>query len=48
VLPWVEVATSSVGQGLPTGVGVARAGKRLDAGIDATGIAEAARRLVGG
>jgi transketolase len=30
VLPWVEVATGSLGQGLPTGVGVALAGKRLD------------------
>jgi transketolase len=30
VLPWVDVATGSLGQGLPTGVGVALAGKRLD------------------
>ncbi|HEV8516551.1 MAG TPA: transketolase [Candidatus Limnocylindrales bacterium] len=30
VLPWVEVATGSLGQGLPIGVGVALAGKRLD------------------
>jgi transketolase len=29
-LPWVEVATGSLGQGLPIGVGVALAGKRLD------------------
>jgi transketolase len=31
VLPWVDVATGSLGQGLPDGVGVALAGKRLDA-----------------
>lgn len=30
VLPWVEVATGSLGQGLPIGVGVALAGKYLD------------------
>jgi transketolase len=30
VLPWVDVATGSLGQGLPYGVGVALAGKRLD------------------
>jgi transketolase len=30
VLPWVDVATGSLGQGLPVGVGVALAGKRLD------------------
>ncbi|MER6688899.1 transketolase [Streptomyces minutiscleroticus] len=29
-LPWVEVATGSLGQGLPIGVGVALSGKRLD------------------
>ena len=29
-LPWVDVATGSLGQGLPDGVGVALAGKRLD------------------
>ncbi|MCW7944098.1 transketolase [Streptomyces hygroscopicus] len=29
-LPWVETATGSLGQGLPIGVGVALAGKRLD------------------
>jgi transketolase len=29
-LPWVDVATGSLGQGLPIGVGVALAGKRLD------------------
>jgi transketolase len=29
-LPWVEVATGSLGQGLPIGVGIALAGKRLD------------------
>ncbi|MGW7198607.1 transketolase [Streptomyces chryseus] len=29
-LPWVDVATGSLGQGLPVGVGVALAGKRLD------------------
>ncbi|WP_212915041.1 transketolase [Streptomyces sp. TS71-3] len=29
-LPWVEVATGSLGQGLPIGVGEALAGKRLD------------------
>ncbi|MBE9049780.1 transketolase [Nostocales cyanobacterium LEGE 11386] len=30
VLPWVDVATGSLGQGLPIGVGVALAGKYLD------------------
>jgi transketolase len=30
VLPWVDVATGSLGQGLPIGVGVAIAGKYLD------------------
>ena len=30
VLPWVDVATGSLGQGLPYGVGVGLAGKRLD------------------
>ncbi|HEY8192671.1 MAG TPA: transketolase [Gaiellaceae bacterium] len=30
VLPWVDVATGSLGQGLPIGVGVGIAGKRLD------------------
>jgi transketolase len=30
ILPWVDVATGSLGQGLPIGVGVALAGKRLD------------------
>ncbi|RKN10499.1 transketolase [Streptomyces radicis] len=29
-LPWVDVATGSLGQGLPIGVGIALAGKRLD------------------
>ena len=29
-LPWIDVATGSLGQGLPIGVGVALAGKRLD------------------
>jgi len=29
-LPWVDVATGSLGQGLPVGVGVALAGKHLD------------------
>ncbi|MEU7576962.1 transketolase [Streptomyces sp. NPDC041068] len=29
-LPWVEVATGSLGQGLPVGVGMALSGKRLD------------------
>ncbi|WP_434599109.1 transketolase [Streptomyces sp. A5-4] len=29
-IPWVDVATGSLGQGLPVGVGVALAGKRLD------------------
>jgi transketolase len=29
-LPWVDVATGSLGQGLPYGVGLALAGKRLD------------------
>src|SRR3712207_4255935 len=30
VLPWVDVATGSLGQGFPISVGVALAGKRLD------------------
>jgi transketolase len=30
VLPWVDVATGSLGQGLPYAVGIALAGKRLD------------------
>lgn len=30
VLPWVDVATGSLGQGLPIGVGVGLAGQRLD------------------
>ena len=30
MLPWVDVATGSLGQGLPIGVGVALAGKYLD------------------
>jgi transketolase len=30
ILPWVDVATGSLGQGLPIAVGVALAGKRLD------------------
>ncbi|MGH2382414.1 MAG: transketolase [Candidatus Limnocylindria bacterium] len=30
VLPWIDVATGSLGQGLPIGVGLALAGKRLD------------------
>ncbi|MDP9372936.1 MAG: transketolase [Chloroflexota bacterium] len=29
-IPWVDVATSSLGQGLPIGVGIALAGKNLD------------------
>src|SRR6266446_3336187 len=29
-IPWVDVATGSLGQGLPISVGVALAGKRLD------------------
>ncbi|MEG3626689.1 transketolase [Streptomyces poriticola] len=29
-LPWIETATGSLGQGLPVGVGIALAGKRLD------------------
>ena len=29
-IPWVDVATGSLGQGLPFGVGMALAGKRLD------------------
>ncbi|MCK8679547.1 transketolase [Streptomyces lichenis] len=29
-LPWVDSATGSLGQGLPVGVGIAMAGKRLD------------------
>src|SRR5437867_12563208 len=29
-IPWVDVATGSLGQGLPIAVGVALAGKRLD------------------
>jgi transketolase len=31
VLPWVDVATGSLGQGLPISVGIALAGKRLEA-----------------
>src|SRR6478736_4460516 len=30
LIPWVDVATGSLGQGLPIGVGVALAGKYLD------------------
>jgi transketolase len=30
ILPWVDVATGSLGQGLPIGVGIALAGKKLD------------------
>jgi transketolase len=30
VLPWIDVATGSLGQGLPIGVGMALAGKHLD------------------
>ena len=30
VLPWVDVATGSLGQGLPIAIGIALAGKRLD------------------
>jgi transketolase len=30
VIPWVDVATGSLGQGLPFAVGIALAGKRLD------------------
>jgi transketolase len=30
VLPWVDVGTGSLGQGLPLGVGIALTGKRLD------------------
>src|ERR1700733_10607616 len=30
ILPWVDVATGSLGQGLPDGVGVALAGRYLD------------------
>src|SRR5215207_8638419 len=30
ILPWVDVATGSLGQGLPISVGVALAGKKLD------------------
>ena len=30
VLPWVDVATGSLGQGMPVGVGIALAGKELD------------------
>src|SRR6476620_4155342 len=30
IIPWVDVATGSLGQGLPSGVGIALAGKRLD------------------
>ena len=29
-IPWVDVATGSLGQGLPFGVGIALAGKKLD------------------
>jgi transketolase len=30
IIPWVDVATGSLGQGLPIGVGVALAGRKLD------------------
>jgi transketolase len=30
IIPWVDVATGALGQGLPYGVGIALAGKRLD------------------
>jgi transketolase len=30
IIPWVDVATGSLGQGLPYGFGIALAGKRLD------------------
>jgi transketolase len=30
ILPWVDVATGSLGQGLPTGIGMAWSGKYLD------------------
>ncbi|HYZ18798.1 MAG TPA: transketolase [Gaiellaceae bacterium] len=30
IVPWVDVATGSLGQGLPYGVGIALAGKQLD------------------
>src|SRR5690625_7890427 len=30
VVPWVDVATGSLGQGLPDGVGIALAGKYLE------------------
>jgi transketolase len=30
IIPWVDVATGSLGQGLPIGVGVALAGKKLE------------------
>src|SRR5207237_4080565 len=30
ILPWVDVATGSLGQGLPIAVGIAMAGKQLD------------------
>jgi transketolase len=30
IIPWVDVATGSLGQGLPDGVGIALAGKKLD------------------
>jgi transketolase len=30
IIPWVDVATGSLGQGLPVGVGVALAGRKLD------------------
>src|SRR5437762_4490316 len=30
VIPWVDVATGSLGQGIPIGVGVALAGKKLE------------------
>src|SRR2546426_11625416 len=29
IIPWVDVATGSLGQGLPIGVGIALAGKRV-------------------
>jgi transketolase len=32
LLPWVDIATGSLGQGLPDGVGIVLAGRYLDPG----------------
>src|SRR4029453_13508376 len=47
-IPWVDVATGSLGQGLPYGVGIALAGKRLHKLPYRTGGARGATRGPGG